>query len=99
MICRCRARSSSLEQLRDARHPLPFVARNLQQGRVRAGDLGHHGIAQEAHHLPGKVSGTVAFADQPVDQPQHRLRSNPAATACITSSSTPEGAAPTSCRT
>ncbi len=61
------------EKLGHPRHSLAFVTRDLQQGGVSTRNLSHNRIAQEAHHLPGEVRGAVAFANQPVDDPQHVL--------------------------
>ena len=56
-----------------ARHASALIRRNLQKGRVAAGNLGHHGIAQEAHDLPGEVRGALAFSDEFIHQPQDLL--------------------------
>ena len=59
------------EQSRDAAHTRPLVGRNLQQRRILPRDLGYRHITQEAHQLARKVCGTVAFAQQFVDQHQN----------------------------
>src|SRR5579863_9433527 len=65
------------EQLGNACYPHPFVARNLQQGRVATSDLSHNTVAQKSNHLPREMSGTVAFANQPVHQPQNLFARTP----------------------
>ena len=56
------------EQIGDAADAGALIGRNLQQRRVLACDLRHRDIAQEAHQLAREMRGTVAFADQFVDQ-------------------------------
>ena len=55
------------EQIGDAGDALAFFTGNLEQGGIFAGNFRHRGVAQEADHLTGEVSGTVAFADEVVD--------------------------------
>ena len=64
-------RSSSPNRPAIAFHAIPLFARDLQQGRILARNLGHGGIAQKAHHLPREMSGAVPLADEMVDLPQH----------------------------
>ena len=56
------------EQIGDAAHAGALIGGNLQERRVFARDLRHRDIAQEAHQLAREMRGTVAFADQFVNQ-------------------------------
>src|SRR6202795_2870314 len=58
------------EQLGDAANAGALVGRNLQQARVLARDFRYGHIPQEAYQLAREMRGTVAFADQLVDQDQ-----------------------------
>ena len=51
------------EPFGDAGDALAFFARNLQQGRIFAGDFCDGGVAQKADHLAREVSRAVTFAD------------------------------------
>ena len=55
------------EPIGDAGNAFAFFTGNLEQGGIFAGDFRDRGVAQEANHLTGEVSGTVAFADEVVN--------------------------------
>src|SRR5208337_5000925 len=55
------------ETLGDARDSRSLVGRNLQDGRITACNLGHHGVAQEADHLAGKVLRALSLNKQAID--------------------------------
>src|SRR6185369_17522031 len=58
------------EPFRDLRDTSSFVAGNLQQGRIFAGDLRHRGVTNKTNQLTGEVSGTMPLHDQLVDDSQ-----------------------------
>ena len=55
------------KQIGNAANAVAFLAGNLQQGRILAGDLRDCGVAQETHHLAGEVRGAVTFTDQMIN--------------------------------
>ena len=55
------------EPIGDPGNAFAFFTGNLEQGGIFAGDFRDRGVAQEANHLTGEVSGTVAFANEVVD--------------------------------